>query len=186
MPRILRRRRTVEAWSKPRGRVDARSLWWWYRGKWGLFEICATPGQGCSLAQVEYRGEVTVWPPAKLERRGGSQVKKKVKSADAPAQRHIAAIESNVLASHAAIVAHCAVTQYDDGDPRKPGWFTVKTFGSAWQVEAKDPDTCMTLRVVQASLDDALGLMNLLLESEEAPWEVDTWLQQQASKLKKK
>jgi hypothetical protein len=113
-------------------------------------------------------------------------VKKKTRSADAVVQRHIAAIESNVLAHHAAIVAHCAVTQYDDGDARKPGWVTIKTFGSAWQVEAKDPDTCLALRVVQASLDDALGLMNLLLESEEAPWEPDTWLQQQAAKNRKK
>jgi len=186
MPRVLRRRRSASHWTRPKGRVDSRSLWWWYRGRWGLFEICATPGLGCSLAQVEYQGEVIVWPPARLERRGGSPVKKKKKPADAVVQKHLAAVESNVLRDHAAIVAHCSVTQYDDGDPRKPGWITVKTFGSVWQLEAKDPDECLTLRVVQPSLDDALGLLNLLLESEDAPWEPDPWLAQQAAKNRKK
>lgn len=113
-------------------------------------------------------------------------MKKKVKNSDAAPVKHLAAIESNVMAQHMGIVNHCAVTQYDDGDVRKPGWITVKTLGSAWQVEAKDPDTCLTLRVIQASLDDALGLLNLLLESEEAPWESDPWLLQQSAKNRKK
>jgi hypothetical protein len=95
-------------------------------------------------------------------------------------------MESNLLAAHMGIVGHCAVTRYDDGDPRKVGWIVIKTLGSAWQIEAKDPDTCCTLRVVQANLDDALGLINLMLESDEAPWEPDTWLQQAAAKGKKK
>lgn len=114
----------------------------------------------------------------------------KVKKRTAPTNRegvkHLAAVESNVFSQLAGLVKHCAVTQYDDGDPRKPGWITIKTFGAAWQVECKDPDSCLSLRVVENSLDEALMLLNLLLESEEAPWERDLWLEQQAAKARKK
>lgn len=113
-------------------------------------------------------------------------MKKKTQPSNASGQKHLASVESNILAQCHSLVRHCAVTQYDDGEPRKPGWLTIKTFGSAWQVEAKDPDSCLSLRVVENSLDEALQLLSLLLESEEAPWELDTWLQQQSLKNKKK
>jgi len=93
-------------------------------------------------------------------------------------------MESVILAKYHSLVAHCAATRYDDGDPRQPGWFTVKTLGSAWLVEVKDPDTCARLVVIQATLDDAITLAALLLDSEECPWEPDPWLT--AAKAKKK
>jgi len=114
------------------------------------------------------------------------RVKKKQPPSNSGGQKHLAAIESNILAQCLSLVKHCAVTQYDDGEPRRPGWITIKSFGSAWQVEAKDPDSCLSLRVVENSLDEALQLLALLLESEEAPWELDTWLQQQQLKSRKK
>jgi hypothetical protein len=184
--KVIRRRRTSSSWCRPRGRVDARALWWYYRGANGLFTIVATPRQGVSLATVEVPGEVVIWPRGVDFQTEEMQMKKKTKSAESAKLPHLAAVETNLLANHMGIVNHCAVTRYDDGDERKPGWISVKTFGSAWQVEAKDPDTCCSMRVVQPSLDDALALLNLLLESEEAPWEPDTWLQQQAAKSKKK
>lgn len=113
-------------------------------------------------------------------------MKRRTAPSNASGQKHLASVETNILTQCHAIVRHCAVTQYDDGEPRKPGWITVKTFGSAWQIEAKDPDSCLALRVVENSLDEALALLTLLLESDEAPWEVDTWLQQQAAKGRKK
>lgn len=113
-------------------------------------------------------------------------MKKKAPPSNSGGQQHLAAVESNILGQCLALVKHMAVVQYDDGTPRKPGWITIKTFGSAWQVEAKDPDSCLSLRVIENSLDEALQLMALLLESDEAPWEVDSWLQQQQAKLKKK
>jgi len=117
--------------------------------------------------------------------RSMAQMKKKKKGDQAGDARHLAAMESNVFTQCTGIVAHCAVTRYDDGDPRKTGWLTIKTQGSAWVVEAKDPDTCGRLQVVQASLDDALALMSVMLESEEAPWEHDVWLAQQKAKESK-
>lgn len=97
---------------------------------------------------------------------------------------HLAAMESTVFGNLHPIVAHCCSTKYDDGTPRKTGWVTMKTMGSAWVLEAKDPDTCSKLTVVQSSLDDALALLSVLLEAEEAPWESDPWMKQQASKKK--
>lgn len=98
---------------------------------------------------------------------------------------HLAAMETNLLVRHQALVAHCAEIKYDDGEPRQPGWFTVKTMGSAWVIEIKDPDSCSRLVVVQQTLDDALTLAQLLLEAEEAPWESDPWLVAARAKKKK-
>jgi len=102
------------------------------------------------------------------------------------AQSHLAPMESVLLTKHHSIVAHCAVTKYDDGTPRVPGWITIRTFGTVWQVEAKDPDSLQLIRVQQPSLDDALTMMALLLDSDDAPWETDNWAVQQASRKKKK
>jgi len=100
---------------------------------------------------------------------------------DSP-HRHLAPVESNVFDRLSQIVAHCAVTKYEDGDPRKPGWVTLKTLGSAWIVEAKDPDSAAKLTASADTLDNALALLDLLLGSEEAPWEPDQWLRQQGQK----
>jgi len=98
---------------------------------------------------------------------------------------NLAAVESNVFAKLMGLVAHCADIKYDDGQPRQPGWITLKTFGSTWQIEAKDPDTCQYMRVTQPTLDDAITLLALLLDSEDAPWEHDVWAAQQKDKKKK-
>jgi hypothetical protein len=98
---------------------------------------------------------------------------------------HLAAVESDVLSKLPELVKHCCITRYDDGDARKPGWFTVKTMGSAWVVQVKDPDACVSLSATAQSLDDALILADLLLASEEAPWEPDPFLKQQRTKVNK-
>lgn len=111
--------------------------------------------------------------------------KKKQKDSLAGPQPHLAAMESVLFGKLQSLVSHCAATAYDDGDARQPGWWTVKTMGSAWVVEVKDPDTCARLVVVQQTLDDALMLAALLLDSEEAPWEPDPWLTAARAKKKK-
>lgn len=183
---VIRRRRCATRWTRPRGRVDARASWWYYAGRWGLFCLCATRGRGVSLATVTHEGHIVMWPRSRDLSDRGHYVKKKQRTAEQAQLPHLAAVETNVLSGFMGIVNHCSITRYDDGDPRKVGWVTLKTYGSAWQLEAKDPDTCCRLTVVEASLDDALGLLNLLLESDEAPWEPDQWLQQQAVKSRKK
>jgi len=130
-------------------------------------------------------GDVVVWQHPNFTWYGDLKKMKKKKQVGQPSDAmHLAAMESTILSKHHSLVAHCAVTKYDDGDTRQPGWWTLKTMGSAWVVEVKDPDTCMRLVVVQQTADEALTLASLLLESEEAPWEPDPWLT--AAKAKKK
>lgn len=100
--------------------------------------------------------------------------------------QHLATVESKLFSQLHPLVAHCCCTKYDDSTSRKPGWWTVKTMGSAWVVEVKDPDTCSRLVVVQQTLDDALALASVLLESDEAPWEPDPWLKAAEAKGRKK
>jgi len=106
--------------------------------------------------------------------------------ADGTGPSHLAAVESTILGNHLELVKHCSITRYDDGDPRKPGWFTVKTMGSAWVVQVKDPDAALSLTATGQTLDDALTLADLLLGSEEAPWEPDPFLKRNLSNGKAK
>lgn len=99
--------------------------------------------------------------------------------------QHLAAIESTVFSRLHSLVAHCATTKYEDGSPRKPGWFTIKTMGSAWVVQVKEPDEALQLSAVGQTLDDALALIDILLTSEEAPWEPDPFLKRQSGNGKK-
>lgn len=100
---------------------------------------------------------------------------------------HLAAIDTSLFGTFPHLVKHCSITRYDDGDPRRPGWFTVKTMGSAWVVQVKDPDSALSLTATSQTLDDSLTLADLLLGSEEAPWEPDAFLKRQGgSKAAKK
>lgn len=129
------------------------------------------------------RGVVSLWG---VETYMEMETMKKKKRADAPASaKHLAPMETELLRLHLPLLEHCAATQYEDGDPRKPGWFTVRTFGSTWQIEIKDPDTLQMMRITQPTLDDALTMAALLLAAEDAPWEPDTWAMQQQKKSKK-
>lgn len=98
---------------------------------------------------------------------------------------HLASLEGRFAETYPAIAKHCAVKQYDDGTPRQTGWITVKTVGSAWVIQVKDPDSCLSFACHEQSLDNALLLVDMLLASDEAPWEQDTYLKQQQKKLNK-
>lgn len=113
-------------------------------------------------------------------------MKKRTAPANAAGAAHLAPLESDIFGRLHGLVKHMALTRYDDGDVRKPGWIVLKTFGSSWQIEVKDPDSALALRVLGPTLDDALALCCLLIESDEAPWEPDPWLQQQQLKNRKK
>lgn len=95
---------------------------------------------------------------------------------------HLAPVETELFTKLMALVGHMGVTRYDDGEPRKPGWVTISTMGSSWKVVCKDPDSCAQMTALGTTLDDALTLADLLLSSEEAPWEPDAFL----AKTKKK
>lgn len=112
-------------------------------------------------------------------------MKKKVAVGGAGEEKHLAAVETEYFKPFMSIVEHCAIRKYDDGDPRTPGYITIGTSGSSWTVTVKDPDSASSFRVVAQSLDNALETVALLLAADEAPWEHDRFLQQQAKQKKK-
>lgn len=125
--------------------------------------------------------EVEYWPALEDEM-------KKVKigaGATGGSAQHLAPVESNVLGALPNLIAHCCVVRYEDGDPRRPGWITIKTLGAAWVVSCKDPDACAGLTATADTLDNALAMADLLLGSEEAPWEADPFLKKLETGKKK-
>lgn len=99
--------------------------------------------------------------------------------------KHVAAVETEILHAYLPLVEHCCVTAYDDGSIRQPGWFTVRTVGRAWVLDVKDPDTCLSFRVLAETLDEVLESAALLLAGDAAPWEPDPWLRQRNGKKPK-
>lgn len=142
-----------------------------------MYTIQYRPFKGYTLRSVRGRGAkpndvLSSWPLPEYS-------VKKVQlgqGASSSTAKHLAAIECTVLGKLHALVAFACTTKYDDDSPRQPGWWTVQTRGAAWQVVLKDPDSGCKLVATGNSLDDALALAVLLLESEEAPWEPDPYL----------
>jgi hypothetical protein len=99
--------------------------------------------------------------------------------------KHLAALESDIWKGLLPLVEHCAVRQYDDGEPREPGWITLKTQGAAWVCQVKDPDGACSFSAVAETLDKALETAALLLSCDEAPWEPDRFLAQQKAQKRK-
>lgn len=84
------------------------------------------------------------------------------------------------------LVHHCCVTRYEDGTARLPGWMTIGTLGSIWKVGIKDPDSALTVTAVGLTLDEALTTGNVLLASDNGPWEVDPFLANRPGRRRKK
>lgn len=98
--------------------------------------------------------------------------------------KHLAPLTSKNFQSLPNLVMHCCVCKYDDGDPRQPGWLSIRSQGAAWVVTLKDPDTGTQMQCLGNTLDDALALADMMAGSDDAPWEIDPWAKKQASKKK--
>lgn len=150
----------------------------------GSYVLFAKRWWGVSIwACIRDGKEIPVWEGCSTYQEV-TKVKRRQPSAEVGTVLHLAAVDSTIFGKMLPLVQHCTHTQYEDKTPRKPGWMTIKTMGAAWVVELKDPDSCSRLTVVQQTLDDALTLASVLLESEEAPWEPDPWLKQANAKKK--
>lgn len=180
--RVRRRRRPI----RPHRWLPFKDAWYWLQlpnGVWLLlwwrkwFGICPVE---LRKAPHHYGEAITKFPH--VER---SMKKKAAAATPKDGHEHLAAIESDVFSKLSSLVSHCAVTKYDDGDPRKPGWFTIKTQGSSWVVQVKDPDACVSFQAVAVSLDEALVLASVLLDADSTPWEHDPWLEKAKPKSKK-
>jgi len=165
----------------PRG-----SGWFWLRTRtdWMCFTFRCFHG-----LHLVWRGQ---FKPGEFPRPGLPglreipNVKKKTAAAASGPERHLAAVESEILRDHLAIIEHLAVTQYDDGDPRQPGWITIRTQGRAWVCDVKDPDSACSFRILATTVDELLESVQELLNSENSPWEPDQYLKSKSKPKPKK
>lgn len=98
---------------------------------------------------------------------------------------HQAAVETTILEKVPQVVAHLTHTVYEDGSARQTGTITLRTRGGSWVAEARDFDAGARLIAHAQSCDDALALLDLLLGSEDAPWEPDRYIQESKNGKKK-
>lgn len=103
-------------------------------------------------------------------------------SPDDGGNNHLAPLESNVFSKLHPLVKHMALTRYEDGSLRTPGDMKIAAQGSSWKVQVVDIDGKAFFTAIGPTLDDALALASMLLESESAPWEVAKWLHAAAKK----
>jgi len=163
----------------PRG----RSLFYVYLGHY-KFALSASYGRGTCVVARARRTDILFGEPGVLRWEFPSMKKRVAKGAGDGDAKHLAPVETTRFADLMSLVEHCAFRRYDDGDPREPGWVTIKTQGAAWCVQVKDPDAAVSFTAVGQTLDQALETAGLLLACDEAPWEPDQFLA--ASRARKK
>lgn len=177
-----------------RAGTKTRPRRWLPKGKCTFFLL--TAGSVWRMRSIPRHGIVrtALWlrQPGVYSRAGqpgweaGVPCMKRVKKAEQAAVKHLAPMESNVFSGHMPLVEHCAMLQYEDGEPRRPGWVTIQTKGAAWQVVIKDPDSACSFTAIGRTLDEALETASLLLACDDAPWEHDTWLAARQKQERKK
>ena len=155
------------------------------------------PGRRFLLSWVPWRG---YWCEAWARIVGGKvtdfgyypQPEKPVKQIDlnksngAGHLMHLAAVETQILGRCPQVVAHLTHIAYDDGSPRQPGTITIRVRNSTWTVEARDWNAAARLVASATTCDDAFALMDLLLGSDNAPWEADRYLEEKRPQKKSK
>lgn len=144
----------------------------WYVPLRGLYPEWSRRSDQSDRPPVVYRT-----PEIVMKKRTGSAA-----SSPGDGPSHLAPLLTKNLEKLPNLVLHCCVTKYDDGDPRVPGWLSVRTQGSAWVVTLKDPDTATQMQCLGNTLDDALALADLMAGSEDAPWEIDQWAKRMGAK----
>jgi len=94
--------------------------------------------------------------------------------------------ESKVLHNLPKIREFLSATAYDDGSVRQPGYMTIRNRTWSYEITLYDVDAGLRCPVRSPTLDDVLAAAELLLEAEDAPWEIDQYLQSQLQRGKKK
>jgi len=93
---------------------------------------------------------------------------------------------STILAKLPLLREFLTATAYDDGTARAPGYLWLTNKGAVLEIVLFDPDACARLPVTGATFDDVLMATEKFLGVEEAPWQVDGWLQERLSKKRKR
>jgi len=187
VPKIGSTRVLSWSWKRPRKGQGAskaagvKMVGW--RNLW--FELTTRPFVGICATAVWNESRGARFQRAPDARWEFPNVKKKSTSSGASTDRHLAALESSLFAQHLPLLEHCAVIRYDDGDPRLNGWLRLGVLGGAWTLDVKDPDTEMSFRLVDASVDKLWDAAALLLACDEAPFSADPYLKGRKATKKK-
>lgn len=96
------------------------------------------------------------------------------------------AAESKVLDKLPKIREFLSAVKYDDGSVRQPGYVTIRNRTWSYEITLYDPDAGLRVAVRAPTLDDVWAAAELILEADDAPWEIDQYLQSQLSRGKKK
>jgi len=129
------------------------------------------PFRGMHAAEVWSKSWCHDGPPDVLLGRFRRPDVRKVKLADRASVKHLAALETELLREHMAVVEHLALLQYSDGTPRQTGYLGIWTQGSTWVARITDKDADAQLTMEGKTLDEALTLLHMMLGAEDAPWE---------------
>jgi hypothetical protein len=92
----------------------------------------------------------------------------------------------DVLGEGTLLAEHLSATMYDDKTIRTPGSIRIENMGPVYRVTVYDHDAGLRLAVSAPTVSDALEIIEQHLGAADAPWEIDRYLSEQASKRVKK
>lgn len=110
---------------------------------------------------------------------------RKPKVGEKSSVKHLAALESEMMRDHMAVLEALAMMQYADGTPRKAGFLGVFTDGDQWCVFLKDNTGQCKLPARGRTWDEMMDALQILLESEDAPWEPDDLAERKKERRRK-
>lgn len=144
------------------------------------------PRAGWWLLSAGLKGQPDGRPYYECPRPEEDAMKRRLKTEGAQFIMPAAPSASVLLGKLPAIREFISATEYDDKTPREPGYLTIRTVGTQWQVTLYDPDSGSRLPVRAAELDKALLLAEQMIGVEEAPWEPDRYLTELLAKRSRK
>jgi len=103
---------------------------------------------------------------------------------DAPRPRLPAT--SKVWAKYPLLSEFMTSTSYDDGQPRQPGYATMRNRTHCLEYTLYDLDSAQRISVIAPDLDSVHAAAEAILGADAAPWVPDDYLQSLLNKKKKK
>lgn len=160
---------------------------WFYLEQHGVrYVVHWKPWQGLWVTSRHVKSLARVGTVYRTPRPETSKVKKLKLATGTGAPALGVGAGSVILGKCPKIREHLTATTYEDGDMRTPGYLWLKTTSSQWVLTLFSPDDCARLDCRAATLDEVLMLAEKWLSVEDAPWEIDTYLQEKKAKTKKK
>jgi len=95
-------------------------------------------------------------------------------------------VECMLLKKYMAVAEFLALTSYDDGSERVPGYAWLSNRGHAYELTLFDPDGCAKLPCLGRTWDECFALAEAHIKGDNAPWQRDKFLEERKVGKKKK